>query len=160
MKWFCVNMHTQIHAQIEEICHCCALQVLIPERQMSEGLLEVLSQRTDLFLFCSSLLVSVQSCRLASVYGLDCSELCFWIVLILHLSRNTTWLKKWRSLRALLCLLRQTAQSKNTSEERARSHWYHTNTQIYKALMVISGIKYIVSHTCVMDFVCVCVPRS
>ncbi|XP_051746711.1 stabilin-2 isoform X3 [Ctenopharyngodon idella] len=31
-------------------------KVLIPERQMSEGLLEVLSQRTDLFLFCSSLL--------------------------------------------------------------------------------------------------------
>lgn len=40
---------------------------------MSEGLLEVLSQRSDLSLFRSSLLVSVQSCRLVSVDGLDCS---------------------------------------------------------------------------------------
>lgn len=40
---------------------------------MSEGLLEVMRQRSDLSLFRSSLLVSVQSCRLASVYGLDCS---------------------------------------------------------------------------------------
>ncbi len=35
----------------------------MPERQMSEGLLEVLSQRADLALFRSSLLVSGQSGR-------------------------------------------------------------------------------------------------
>jgi len=54
------------YAEIEEMCHCCPLQVLIPERQMSEGLLEVLSQRSDLSLYRSALLVSVQSCRPAA----------------------------------------------------------------------------------------------
>lgn len=72
--------------QTEEICHCCSLQVLIPERQMSEGLLEVLSQRADLSLFWSSLLVSGQSCRPATsqikiiilyIYGLNQTHFAF-----------------------------------------------------------------------------------
>ncbi len=59
----------------------------MPERQMSEGLLEVLSQRADLALFRSSLLVSGQSGRPApqikiiilSLYicGLNCTYFAF-----------------------------------------------------------------------------------
>ncbi len=58
---------------------------------------------------------------------------------------------KWRSLRALQCLLRQTARFENTSEEMARSHWYYTkHTHTQKHPLILNTV----SHFCGMNFVC------